>query len=159
MRVIYHDVVRLEPKAEKELELEFVSLEDLVRQADVITLHAPLTSQTRHLIDRSRLRLMKPGALLINTARGGLIDNEALYEALDTKQLGGAGLDVYETEPLPPHSPLRRLENAVLTPHVGAGTREAAEKMGVMAVQNLVDVLSGRRPRFVVNPEAYAGLD
>lgn len=108
-------VIHFDPFAEGS-----VSLEDALRQADFVSLHCPLTPGTRHLIDASRLALMKPGALLVNTSRGAVIDEQALYEALSSGRLGGAALDVTEEEPLPADSPLRTLRNVILTPHCAA---------------------------------------
>lgn len=126
----------------------------LLRQADFISLHIPLTAETRHLIGRAALALMKPSAVLINTARGGLIDEEALYEALVEGQIAGAALDVFEQEPLPGHYPLAHLENVLCSPHIAGQTAEALVKMSVGAAENILKVLRGERPAFIVNPEA-----
>jgi D-3-phosphoglycerate dehydrogenase len=126
-----------------------VTLEELIPQADVISLHVPLTDQTRHMIGEKQIAAMKPGASIINTARGGLIDEAAAAEALKSGKLGGVGLDAFEVEP-PQDSPLMGLDNAVMTPHAGAHTDEAVAGMGLMAVQNLIDVLQGRECRFIV---------
>ena len=127
-----------------------VTLEELFPQADVISLHVPLTEQTRHMIGAAQIAAMKPGALIINTARGGLIDEAAAAEALKAGKLGGVGLDAFEVEP-PQDSPLMGLDNVVMTPHAGAHTDEAVAAMGMMAVQNLIDVLQGKECRCVVN--------
>ena len=116
------EVLVADPVAEADtvarLGYRLVELDELLRRADFVSLHAPLTAETRHLIDARRLALMKPGAILVNTARGGLVDEAALVRALEEKRIGGAALDVFEVEPLPPDSPLRRLDQVVLTPHV-----------------------------------------
>ncbi|EPX78736.1 NAD(P)-dependent oxidoreductase [Salipiger mucosus] len=102
----------------------FLSLDDLISGADVVSLHLPLTPETRHLMNAQTFARMRPGAVLINTARGGLVDQEALLAALESGQIGGAGLDVFDPEPLPAEHPLRRAPNTVLTPHMGGGTRD-----------------------------------
>lgn len=118
------------------------TFDEVVAQSDVISLHLPLNDQTRHVIDRKAMEAMKPGVILINTARGGLIDEEAAYELLKSGHLGGLGLDAYEVEP-PAGSPLFALDNVVSTPHTGSHTAEATACMAEMSVQNLIDVLSG----------------
>src|SRR5262245_42767737 len=130
-------------------------LQTLLRQADFISLHIPLTEESRHLIGRAELALMKPSAILINTARGGLIDEGALYEALVEQRIAGAALDVFEQEPLPGSYPLAHLENVLCSPHVAGQTAEALVKMSVGAAENILQVLRGERPAFVVNPEAW----
>jgi len=120
-----------------------VDFNTLVRKADFLCLHLPLTAETRNIISADVMKTMKKGAIIVNTARGGLIDEAAAYELLVAGHLGGIGLDVYETEP-PKKSPLFDLENVVLTPHTAAHTAEATAAMAEMSVQNLIDVLSGR---------------
>lgn len=123
-------------------------------EADFISLHLPRTEDTVGIIGRAELAGMKPGAFLINTARGGLIDEGALAEALARGQIGGAGLDTFDEEPLPADSPLVRFDNVVLSPHSAALTRECLRRMGLAAVKNLLDGLAGRfDPSLVVNPE------
>lgn len=119
------------------------SLETLLRTCDVVSLHLPLVPQTRHILGRAEMAEMRPGAILINTSRGGLVDEEAAREGLCDGHLGGMGLDVFETEP-PTDSVLLGLDQVVTTPHVGAHTQEAVERMASMAIANLVDVLTGR---------------
>ena len=119
------DAAPLAPARERELGLERVGLEALLARADLLTLHVPLTPATRHIVDRAAIARMKPGALIVNTARGGLIDEVALAEALADGRLGGAGLDVFEREPPDPADPLLALRNVVVTPHISAGTRDA----------------------------------
>lgn len=126
-----------------------VSLEELLGWCDVLSLHCPLTEATRHLIDARRLSQMKPGAILINTSRGPVVDEVALAEALESGQLGAAGLDVYEEEPRV-HPRLLAAPNAVLLPHIGSATLEAREAMGRLAAEAVVDVLEGRAPRHPV---------
>jgi phosphoglycerate dehydrogenase-like enzyme len=130
--------------------VEFLSLEDLFRQSDVVSIHLPLSPQTRGLIGRPLLALMKPTAILVNTARGPVVDEEALVEALAQGRIAGAGLDVFGIEPLPPTHPLCRLENVVLSPHTGALTAAAVEKGLEMVVENLRAWLQGTPLRRVV---------
>jgi lactate dehydrogenase-like 2-hydroxyacid dehydrogenase len=120
-----------------------VEVEELLRKSDFVTLHADLNPSTRHLINRERLSWMKPSAILINTARGGHVDQEALYDALVQKKLWGAGLDVTDPEPLPSDSPLRSLENCLILPHIGSATYAARESMARMAAENLIAAISG----------------
>ncbi len=126
-----------------------MELDDLIPQADVISLHVPLTEQTKHMIDAKQIARMKDGAFVINTARGGLVDEAAAAEAIKAGKLGGVGLDAFEVEP-PTESPLMGLDNVVLTPHAGAHTDEAVAGMGLMAVLNLIDVLQGKECRCVI---------
>ena len=126
-----------------------MELNDLIPQADVISLHVPLTEQTRHMIGTEQIARMKDGSFVINTARGGLVDEAAAAEAIKSGKLGGIGLDAFEVEP-PTESPLMGLDNVVLTPHAGAHTDEAVAGMGLMAVQNLIDVLQGKECRCVI---------
>jgi D-3-phosphoglycerate dehydrogenase len=126
-------------------------LDSLVAQADFITLHVPLTPQTRHLIGRERLARMKPTARLINVARGGVVDERALAEAVTAGRLAGAALDVFENEPLEADSPLRSVPNIVLTPHLGGSTMEAQEKVAEDVALQVLDVLNDRPARYAVN--------
>lgn len=128
-----------------------LDLPELLAQSDVVTLHLGLSEQTRHLIDREALARMKPGAVLINTARGGLVDEDALADALRESRLSGAAADAFEREPAS-ESPLVSLANFLPTPHMGAATAEATARMGVMAAQNALDVLAGRLPEHAAVP-------
>jgi glyoxylate reductase len=128
-----------------------------LRRADVVTLHAPLTEETRHLIDAAALAVMKPTAILVNTARGGLIDRAALTEALREGRLGAAALDVTDPEPLPPDDPLLTLANALVVPHIGSATRTTRARMSDIAVDNLLAALAGRpMPHPAQLPDAQA---
>jgi glyoxylate reductase len=132
-----------------------VPLERLLAEADVVSLHAPLTRETRHLIDAAALRAMKPTAVLVNTSRGAVVDEPALAEALKSGQIAGAALDVFEHEPAVTPE-LLELENVVVTPHLGSGTVEAREAMGMLCVEALRAVLlKGRIPANALNPEAF----
>lgn len=145
MRVQYSSRRRLPFQEEAELGIEWAEWEALLTTSDVLTLHAPLTPETRHLLDRAALERMKPGSYLINTARGALVDEEALVEVLRKGPLAGAGLDVYEREP-EIHPGLLELENVVLLPHIGSATRETRTRMATLAARNVQRVLSGQPP-------------
>lgn len=144
--VLYTDLVRAPAEVEAELGATYVPLDALLAQADIVTLHVPLTEATRGLIGARELAQMQPSAILINTARGGLVDEEALYRALTTGQIAGAGLDVFAQEPPPPDHPLLRLENVVATPHIAAGTRDALRDKMTAAFANMQRVAQGLEP-------------
>jgi glyoxylate reductase len=145
MRVIYHSRTRLSAQDEAALAAEWVDFDGLIARSDVLSLHAPLTPQTRHAIDADSLRRMRPGAYLINTARGALVDEAALVDALRDGPLAGAGLDVYEREPVI-HPGLLDLQNVTLLPHVGSATRETRTRMAMLAARNVHAVLTGNPP-------------
>jgi D-3-phosphoglycerate dehydrogenase len=155
MRLVCTDPVPPPLELVRHLEIERLSLEALLRSSDVVSLHTPLTSETRGMIGAAELAQMKPGAVLINTARGGLVDEAALYQALRAGRLGGAALDVFDREP-PGRSPLLELDNFLATPHIGSTTLQSAARMGLMAAENALAVLEGRRPEAVANPEVFA---
>ena len=155
MRILYHNRRPVSGDVEKALCATYVRLDELFETADVISLHAPATPETRHIIDAAAFSRMKPGAYLINTARGDLVDESALVEALDSGRIKGAGLDVYEREP-EITAALFRFDNVVLLPHIGSATVEARDKMAVMAARNVRAVLEGLPPENPV-PE-LAGL-
>jgi glyoxylate reductase len=154
MRVLYHNRQRLDPAAEAELGATWVDFHTLLQQSDFVSVHVPLTAETRHFIGAAELRLMRSTAYLINTARGPVIDEAALIKALQEGWIAGAGLDVFEHEPQVPPV-LLALENVVLVPHVGSASVATRTKMAVMAAENLVAVLRGECPPHVVNPEVY----
>jgi D-3-phosphoglycerate dehydrogenase / 2-oxoglutarate reductase len=131
------------------------TLDDLLEQSDVVSLHTRLTAETAHQIGARALARMKRGAVLINTARGEIVDESALIQALSSGALGGAALDTYEHEPLPTDSPLRRLPNVVLSPHVAGQTDAALVRVAVTAAQAILDEFAGQRPKHVYNPEVY----
>lgn len=155
MPVVYHNRQRLDPDSEKALRVSYLPLEQLLAQADIVSLNVPLTPETHHLIGERELDRMKPGAYLINTARGPVVDEQALQAALQDKRIAGAGLDVYEDEPnLTPG--LVDLDNVVLLPHMGSATVETRRRMAEMAVDNLLAGLAGQEPPNCVNPEVIA---
>jgi gluconate 2-dehydrogenase len=154
MRVLYYDQVRPPLTVERELKVQYAERETLLRESDFLSLHLPLTPQTRHVIGAAELALMKPTAILINAARGQVVDEEALVQALQAKKIAGAGLDVFEHEPRV-HPALLEMPNVVLLPHVGSATAETRFKMAMLAAENLLAALDGGRPPNVVNPEVY----
>ena len=136
--------------------IEQTSIEEVFAGADVITLHAPLVASTKHMVNARLLALAKRSALLVNAARGGLIDDEALVQALSSRQIAGAALDVFEPEPLPTEHPYWSLDNVLLTPHVAAFTTEGLERMSTGAARAVVDILHSRMPENLVNPEVWS---
>jgi D-3-phosphoglycerate dehydrogenase len=137
--------------------VDVVELPDLLRGSDVVTVHVPLSSATRGLIDAAALALMKPTAFIINVARGGIVDEQALADALRNGRLAGAAVDVYEHEP-PGDSPLLSAPNTVLTPHLGASTREAQQKAGLEVAQQMIEALAGRPAPYAVNSVALRAV-
>ena len=154
MRVIYYNPG--EKKPDPNVEATGVDFESLLEESDFISLHTPLTPDTRHLIDSEALSKMKPNAVLVNTSRGPVVDMEALYEALKEKHIFGAALDVTEPEPLPFDSPLLTLDNIVIAPHIASASKTTRDKMSSMAAQNLIAGLKGERLPNCVNPQVYS---
>ncbi len=152
MKVLYYDEVR-KPEIEAKTGITFVPLEELLATADFVSINCALNESTYHLINERTLRMMKPTAILVNTSRGETIDLEALYRALKEGRLGGAGLDVFEPEPVPVNHPILTLENVVFTPHLGTSTLESRKLMAETVAKSVVDVLSGKEPKFLLNPE------
>ncbi len=154
MRVLVHDP-EVEASAIAHLGCEPVGFEALFEEADFVSVHAPAMPATRHLVGEAALRRMKPSAFLVNTARGPLVDEAALAAALEAGTIGGAGLDVFEVEPLPMDSPLRRLDNVVFSPHVAGLSDAAVAAMAEKCVDNILDFLAGRplEPGLILNPE------
>ena len=155
LRTLYHDPRRLTAGEERDLRLEWVPFDDVFRLADFVSLHVALTPQTRHLIDARTLSLMRPSAFLINTARGAIVDEEALIAALDRGALAGAGLDVFETEPGIDVRLLARA-NVVVTAHMGSAVRELRAAMADIVVDNIAAILAGRPAPNCCNPAVYA---
>lgn len=151
MSIIAHDIAPDYSWANR-IGVSYVTFSELIRDADIVSLHLPLNEETYRLIGEDELAQFKPTAILINTSRGEMVDEKALYFALKEKQLFGAGLDVYEDEPLK-DSLLKTLDNVVLTSHIGAHTQEAVRDMGRTAVSNLIKVLNGEIPEHLVNYE------
>jgi glyoxylate reductase len=152
MRVVY---ASRSPVPEPHPPAEPLPLDELLRIADFVSLHVPLTDETRGFIGERELRSMKETAILVNTARGGVVDQAALVRALEEGWIAGAGLDVMETEPLPLDDPLLRAPNAVLLPHIGSASHATRERMASMAVDNCLAGLRGERLPHCVNPDAY----
>ncbi len=151
VNLMYFDLQRQTPEQESAAQVTFKPLDNLLRLADIVSLHVPLTEQTRGLIGARELGLMKFQAILINVARGECVDEHALADRLRTKMLGGAGIDVFSQEPIPRDHPLLALDNAILTPHIAGATNEVRERVVRMAVANLVQFLQGRPPQHVLN--------
>jgi glyoxylate reductase len=155
MRVLYWTPRRKPANEEREAGLTYVPFEQLLREADFVSIHAPLNEETRHQISARELRLMKKSAFLINTARGPIIDEAALVQALAKKQIAGAGLDVFEHEPKIDKA-LTKLANVVLTPHIGSATPEVREAMAGIVVDNILAFLGGHKLPNCVNPQVFA---
>ena len=153
MKVVAHDPFWPEEFAGKQ-GIAKVEIEELLRVSDVISIHAPLTPENKGMIDEKALKTMKPTAILINAARGGLVNEADLYRGLKDKVIAGAGIDVFENEP-PRESPLLELDNVVLTPHTAAFTFEGMNNMSVGVVEQLIEYQKGNKPQFVVNSEVY----
>ena len=156
MTVLYSQRHRAAPAVEAELKATYVPFEELLERSDFVSVHAPLTAETRHLIDGAALARMKPGAILVNSSRGGLVDQEALLVALDNGRLRAAALDVTDPEPLPADHPLVGRDDVVVIPHIGSNTLATRVKMGRMCSQNLLAALGGERMPWVIDPAVYS---
>ena len=152
MKIIYTCRTR-KTEYEEKLCAEYVTLEDLLKRSDFVSLNCALTNETAGLIAERELRMMKKDAVLINTARGAVVDQKALFRACSEGWICGAGLDVYEKEPVPMDEPLLKLENVVMMPHIGSATQRSREGMALLAATNLIEALEGRVPPNLVNPE------
>lgn len=152
MRVLYH-APRRRPEVEEELGAEWRELDALLAESDFVSLHVPLNEQTRGMIGREQLRRMKPSAVLINTARGPVVQTDALLEAMEQGWIWGAGLDVTDPEPLPADHPLLRYPRVVVTPHIASASFTTRERMAELAARNLLAVLRGESPPRCLNPE------
>ena len=153
MNVIYYDITRRRD-LETQLGIEYLPLDDLLARSDFVSMHVPLTEDTTHLIGREEFAKMKKNAYLINTSRGSVVEEAALYEALSNRVIAGAALDVFEKEPLPLDSKLIELDNIVMTPHIASASIDTRTAMAKMAARNLVDALQDKVPPNCVNPEA-----
>jgi D-3-phosphoglycerate dehydrogenase len=150
MNILYYDIV-IKRDLEKEFGLKKVTLDDLLKESDFVIISCPFNEETTHLINAQKLGLMKSSAFIINTARGGIVDQDALYQALVNRQIAGAGLDVFEKEPIQYDDPLLQLDNVVLTPHTGAHTCEANENMAKATATDVIKALQGKRPNYLLN--------
>ncbi|MBO8169635.1 MAG: D-glycerate dehydrogenase [Thermoanaerobacteraceae bacterium] len=157
MRVLYYSRNRNE-QAERELGLEYAELDRLLKESDFVSLHVPLTANTRHLINKETLGLMKKTAILINTSRGPVVDEKALYEALVNGDIAGAGLDVTDPEPPEMDNPLLQLDNVTILPHIGSASVATRTRMATIAARNLVAGLKGEVPEHLVNKEVLEKL-
>lgn len=134
----------------KDNDIEIRSFDEIIAESNMISLHLPLNDETKHIINKETINKLQKGTIIINTSRGGLIDEDAAYEALKSGKLGGLGLDAFEVEP-PKESPLFGLDNVVVTPHTGAHTKEATDNMARMSVRNLIAILTGKDTQYIVN--------
>jgi glyoxylate reductase len=155
MRLVYYDPT-VPPEAGEPFDAQPLSFDELLGQSDFVTLHTPLMPETQGMIGEDALRKMKPTAILINTSRGPVVDQPALYRALKEGWISAAGLDVTTPEPLPPDNPLYQLPNCVILPHIGSATRNTRRRMAERAAENLLAGLAGKRLPFCYNPEVYA---
>jgi glyoxylate reductase len=150
LRVIYHD-----PTAQPAYNAQPVDLDTLLRESDFVSIHVPLNAETKHLVNAEFLSKMKPNAVLVNAARGGVLDQIALYHALKSNQIFAAALDVTDPEPLPMDCPLLELENCLIVPHLGSASKKTRDMMSLLAAQNLVTGLKGERLPNCFNPQVY----
>lgn len=151
--IIYYDKFRIGKDKEAALGATYLSFEDVLEKADIISLHLPLLPETKGLIGENEFKRMKNNAILINVARGGIVQEPALYHALTSGEIAGAGIDVWESEPTLQDNPLLTLDNVIASPHIGAGTRDTLNRVLQIAFNNMLEVEKGNEPRFVVNGE------
>ena len=156
MEIVYYDVYRRED-LEREHGYRYVDMDGLLAQSDFVTVHVDLNPQTRHLFSTDAFKKMKKTAYLINAARGPIVDTDALYEALKSGEIAGAGLDVTDPEPIPADHPILELDNAVICPHIASASLQTRTKMAILAADNIVAVLAGERPKTPVNPDVLGG--
>jgi glyoxylate reductase len=152
MKVIYYDVYRMSQEEEQQYHVTYMPFEDVLQQADFVSIHTPYMPSTHHLISERELNLMKPGSILINTARGPIVDEKALVKALQAGTIAGAGLDVFENEPAV-EPELLKMENVVLLPHIASASLRTRTLMATMASDNIVALHHGQRPPNILNPE------
>lgn len=150
-RIVYYDAYRQPKEVEDKLSAEYLPLEDLLKQSDVVSLHVPLLPETRGLIGERELRLMKPNAILVNVSRGGIVDEEALADALNKKTIAAAAIDTFAREPVDADNPLLKMKNVIATPHIGAGTRDTLDKVLKMAFDNFDRQRNGAPIANIVN--------
>jgi phosphoglycerate dehydrogenase-like enzyme len=143
----------IDPKVAEKINVKLVDLDTLLKESDVVTIHATLTEETKHLIGEKELRSMKKTAFIINTARGAIIDEKALIKALKEGWIAGAALDVFEQEPPSPDNPLLKMDNVLVTPHFASCTYEAYQREAFMAAEEVLRILKGESPKFIANPE------
>jgi D-3-phosphoglycerate dehydrogenase len=153
MKVISYDPYVSREKATQLGVAKVEKLDELLRDADYVVICVPLTKETANLIGSRELSLMKPEAFMINSSRGGIVDEEALYDYLSAGKIAGAGLDVFRKEPPPPNHPLFSLENFIGTPHIAGGTHEAMRRMATTCAEEILRVFRGERPKFPLNPQ------
>ena len=154
MKIIYHNRHRNE-EVEKELGAVYVSFEELLQQSDVLSLHAPLSDENKGIFNKNAFDKMKPSSILVNTARGAMVNESDLITALEDKQIWGAGLDVTDPEPMSANHPLLKMESVAVTPHIGSATVEARDAMSVLCAKNIIAGLQGEKLPCVVNSEVY----
>lgn len=152
MKILYYDIVR-RGDLEEELGIKYAPLEKLLMESDYVSIHVPLTPETRGIIGERELRLMRRTAILVNTSRGPVVDQKALSRALKEGWIAGAGLDVFEEEPIDPDDPLLKLENIVVTPHIGSASHDTRNKMAELTATGIIKVLRGEMPENLFNPE------
>jgi glyoxylate reductase len=155
MKILYTGRHHSQLPIEESLGAEFVDFEHLLATSDFVTIHTPLSPETHHLFSDRQFERMRSTAILINTARGAIVDPEALYRALQNHQIAAAAIDVTDPEPIPMDSPLLQLENLIITPHIGSASVKTRQKMASMAIENLIAGLKGERLPYCVNPEVY----
>ena len=154
MSILYHDLQRF-PEAEKSLGAQFVSLEELLERADFVSLHTFMSPQNKYMMGKSQFEQMKPNAIFINTARGGLVDPDALLWAVRERKIAGAGLDVFETEPIPEGHPLLNEPSVIITPHIASASKNTRARMALLAAENIIAAIEGKRIPYCANPEVY----
>lgn len=152
MKILFYDVIP-RPEMEKDFGAKKVDLNELLKQSDFVSVHVPLMKETHHLINAEKLRLMKKTAYLINNSRGPVVDEKALYEALNEGRIAGAGLDVFEQEPTSLANPLLKLDNVVVAPHISSASYETRSKMAEMVADNLIAFFEGKKPPNLINPD------
>jgi lactate dehydrogenase-like 2-hydroxyacid dehydrogenase len=153
MKIIYHNRSTRNNQIESELKAEYVDINYILEQSDFLSIHTTLNNDSFHLLDESKFRKMKKTACIINTARGQIINEPDLIKAIKNNWIAGAGLDVYEKEPLSNSNPLLKMKNVIVLPHIGSATYQTRSKMSEVAVQNLLNILKGKDPLFIVNSD------